>query len=111
MILLALALKMPLVLTPFLLLLHGILFWDEDDVQDMVDDVPVAPNIWTDGSREPIPHLDVDVAGTGAFVHSPSFIFDNHHWVMLKILMIRMKAALTSFRVFLALFSGCFTLS
>ena len=46
----------------------------------MVDDVPVAPNIWTDGSREPIPHLDVDVAGAGAFVHSPSFIFDNHHW-------------------------------
>ena len=25
-------------------------FWDQDDVQDMVDDVPVAPNIWTDGS-------------------------------------------------------------
>ena len=21
-------------------------FWDQDDVQDMVDDVPVAPNIW-----------------------------------------------------------------
>ena len=55
-------------------------FWDEDDVQDMVDDVPVAPNIWTDASREPIPHLDVDVAGAGAFVHSPSFIFVNHHW-------------------------------
>ena len=46
----------------------------------MVDDVPVAPNIWTDGSREPIPHLDVDVAGAGAFVHSPAIIFDNHHW-------------------------------
>ena len=30
-------------------------FWDQDDVQDMVDDVPVAPNIWTDGSREPYP--------------------------------------------------------
>ena len=56
-------------------------FWDEDVFQDMVDDVPVAPNIWTDGSREPIPHLDVDVAGAGAFVHSPSIIYDNHHCV------------------------------
>ena len=56
------------------------LFWDQDDVQDMVDDVPVAPNIWTDGSREPIPHLDVEVAGAGAFVHSPAIIFDSHHW-------------------------------
>ena len=37
------------------------------DVQDMVDDVPVAPNIWTDGSRELIPHLDVEIAGAGAF--------------------------------------------
>ena len=45
-------------------------FWDQDDAQDMVDDVPVAPNIWTDGSREPIPHLDVEVAGAGAFIHS-----------------------------------------
>ena len=55
-------------------------FWDEDDVQDMVDDVPVAPNIWTDGSREPIPHLDVEVAGAGAFVHSLAIIFDSNHW-------------------------------
>ena len=55
-------------------------FWDQDDVQDMIDDVPDALNIWTDGGREPIPHLDVDVAGAGAFVHSSAFIFDNHHW-------------------------------
>ena len=55
-------------------------FWDQDDVRDMVDDVPVAPNIWTDGSREPIPHLDVEIAGAGAFVHSPSIIFDSHYW-------------------------------
>ena len=55
-------------------------FWDQDDVQDMVDDVPVAPNIWTDGSREPIPHLDVEIAGAGAFVHSPAIIFDSNHW-------------------------------
>ena len=48
--------------------------------KDMIDDVPVAPNIWTDGSREPIPHLDVEIAGAGAFVHSPAIIFDSHHW-------------------------------
>ena len=46
----------------------------------MVDDVPVVPNIWTDGSWEPIPHLDVEVAGAGAFVHSPAIIFDCNHW-------------------------------
>ena len=55
-------------------------FWDQDDAQDMVDDVPVAPNIWTDGSREPIPHIDVEVAGAGACVHSPTIIFDSNHW-------------------------------
>ena len=55
-------------------------FWDQDDVQDMIDDVPVAPNIWTDGCREPFPHLDVETAGAGAFVHSPAIIFDSHHW-------------------------------
>ena len=55
-------------------------FWDQDDVQDMVDAVPVAPNIWTDVRREPIPHLDVETAGAGAFVHSPAIIFDSHHW-------------------------------
>ena len=50
-------------------------FWDQDDAHDVVDDVPVHPNIWADGSREPIPHLDVEVAGAGAFVHSPAIIF------------------------------------
>ena len=55
-------------------------FWDQDDVQDMVDDVPVAPNIWTDGSREPIPPLDFETAGAGAFIHYPAFVFDSHAW-------------------------------
>ena len=40
----------------------------------------ITPISGPDGSREPIPHLDVDIAGSGAFVHSPSFIFDSHHW-------------------------------
>ena len=55
-------------------------FWHQADVQDMIDDVPDNPNIWTDGSREPIPHLDVEIAGAGAFIHSPAIIFDSHHW-------------------------------
>ena len=55
-------------------------FWDHDDVEDMIDDVPDFPNIWTDGSREPIPHLDFEIAGAGAFVHSPAIIFDSCHW-------------------------------
>ena len=55
-------------------------FWDHDDVDDMIDDVPDFPNIWTDGSREPIPHLDFEIAGAGAFVHSPAIIFDSCHW-------------------------------
>ena len=55
-------------------------FWDQDDVQDMIDDVPCDPDIWTDGSREPIPHFDVEIAGAGAFVHSPAIIFDSNHW-------------------------------
>ena len=78
--LLALVLRMLFVLILFLPLLPGILFWDQDDVQDMVDDVPDDPNIWTDGSREPIPHLDVEIAGAGAFIHSPAIVFDSHHW-------------------------------
>ena len=36
-------------------------FWDQKDA----DDFPDHPNIWTDGSREPIPHLDVEIAGAG----------------------------------------------
>ena len=55
-------------------------FWDQDDVQDMVDDVPDNPNIWTDGSREPIPHLDIEIAGAGAFIHSPAIVFDSNYW-------------------------------
>ena len=45
---------------------HSISTCDQEDAQDMDDTVPDKPNIWTDGSREPIPHLDVEVAGAGA---------------------------------------------
>ena len=46
----------------------------------MVDDVPVCSQHLTDGSREPFPHLDVEIAGAGAFVHSPAIIFDSNQW-------------------------------
>ena len=59
-------------------------FWDKEAAQDMVDDLPDHPNIWTDGSREPILHLDVEIAGAGAFSHSPAIIFDSNRWVMPK---------------------------
>ena len=78
--LLVLVLRMLLVLILFLPPLPGILFGIKDDVQDVVDDVPDDPNIWTDGSREPIPHLDVEIAGAGAFIHSPAIVFDSHYW-------------------------------
>ena len=71
----------------------------------MVDDVPVAPNIWTDGSREPIPHLDVDVAGLVLLFILRLSSLIVIIGVMLMILMIQMRAALTSSRVFLAQFS------
>ena len=44
--------------------------WDPQDVQNMIEDVPDHPDdhpdIWSDGSTEPIPHLDVEVAGAGS---------------------------------------------
>ena len=46
----------------------------------MVVDVPGDPNISIDGSKEPIPHLDVEIAGAGVFFHFPAIVFDNHHW-------------------------------
>ena len=52
-------------------------FWDQEDAQNMVDDLADHPNIWKDGSREPIPHLDVEIAGAGAFSHSTAMIFDS----------------------------------
>ena len=55
-------------------------FWDQADIQDMIDDVPDNPNIWTDGSREPIAHLDIEIAGAGVLIHSPAIVFDSHSW-------------------------------
>ena len=55
-------------------------FWYQEDAQGVVDNVPDHPNIWTDGSREPILHLDVEVADAEAFVRSPAVVFDFNHW-------------------------------
>ena len=80
-------------------------FWDQDDVQDMADDVPDDPNIWTDGSREPIPHLDIEIAGAGAFIHSPAIVFDSHHWGHVQDLDDPHEGSSHIFRVFLVPFS------
>ena len=45
---------------------------DQEDTQDVADSVPDHPNIWSDGSREPFLHLDLEVAGAGALAHLPS---------------------------------------
>ena len=68
--------RLPLVLILLMLLLLGILFGTR---MEMLDDVPDNPDIWTDGSRELIPHLDIEIAGAGAFVHSLAIVFDRNY--------------------------------
>ena len=76
-------------------------------MQDTINDVSVALHKWTDDNREPIFHLDVEIAGAGAFVHSPAVICFLIVIIgaMLRILMVHTKVALTSSRVFLARFN------
>ena len=38
----------------------------------MAGSVPEQPDIWSNGSREPILHLDIEVAGAGVFYAFPS---------------------------------------
>ena len=66
----------------------------------MVDDVPVAPNIWTDGSREPIITLMMRLLGLVLLFILRLSSLIVIIGVMLKTLMILMRAALTFF--------GCF---
>ena len=80
MILLVTILKRHLGPTPSPPTLLGLFFCDQEDAQDGVDNVLNHSNIRTDGGREPIPHLDVEVAGAGALVHSPAIIFENDRW-------------------------------
>ena len=61
----------------------------------MVVDVLNHPSIWTDGSGELIPHLDVKVAGAGAFVHSPALSLTIIDGDMLRILMADLRVAPT----------------
>ena len=44
-------------------------------IQGMAEAVPDYPNVRSEGSREPIPHLDVEVAGAGVFTHAPDLVF------------------------------------
>ena len=53
---------------------------DQEVAQGMAESVPDQPNIWSDGSGEPIPHLDIEVAGAGVFAHFPANVFDNNRW-------------------------------
>ena len=46
--------------------------------QDTAGAVPDQPNIWTVGSGEPIPHLDIEVAGAGGFSHLSAKDFDGN---------------------------------
>ena len=45
----------------------------------------ITPNIWSNGSWEPIPHLDVEVLGAGAFTHDLAYTCGNHNGVMLRV--------------------------
>ena len=72
----------------------------------MIDDVPVAPNIWTDGSRGNLSLILMlrllELVLLFVLLLSSLIVIIG---VMLRILMILMKAALTSFRVSQAQFS------
>ena len=54
--------------------------WDLEDVLDPADEVPAAPNLWTDGSRDEDPDALVGVAGAGAFVETVPWVFDGRAW-------------------------------
>ena len=54
--------------------------WDPADIIDLADDMPANPNIWTDGSRDEDLDAMVGVAGSGAYVKSVSWVFDDRAW-------------------------------
>ena len=68
-----------MVLTPFILVRAGGL-WDLEGVIDLADNVPVHPNIWTDGSRDEDLDAMVGVAGAGAYVKNVPWVFDDRAW-------------------------------
>ena len=73
----------------------------------MTELVPAASNSWTHGSRDSIDHLDVEIAGSGALIDSPSVVFDNHSWDTARVFMGVMKAVLVAFRQFQLLVENC----
>ena len=54
--------------------------WEREDLECMTDLVSSAPHIWSDGGRGSFDHLDVEIADSGAFILSPSGVFDNQAW-------------------------------
>ena len=59
---------------------HLVPWLGPQDVQETTDDVPDHTNICSDGSMEPIPHLDVEVAGAEVLLMLLPSFFDNHEW-------------------------------
>ena len=53
--------------------------WDPLDQEDIADDPPQHPKIWTDGSRDTVPGTKIEVAGAGALVQQAEVVFDHHH--------------------------------
>ena len=53
--------------------------WDPLDQEDIADDPPQHPNIWTDGSRDTVPGTKIEVGGAGTLVQQADVVFDNHH--------------------------------
>ena len=49
--------------------------WDLDDAQEWAGSVSDQPNISSDGSREPVLHLDIEKAGAGTFRTSSAVYF------------------------------------
>ena len=50
------------------------------DLDYMAEAVPTHPNVWSDGSRDAVQHVDVEVAGCRVFTHAPASIFDKRNW-------------------------------
>ena len=51
-----------------------------EDIADLANDVPAAPDFWTDGSRDEDLDALVDVAGAGAFTRSVPWVLDGRAW-------------------------------
>ena len=80
--------------------------WDPEGVLDLADDVPGAPNLWTDGGRDEDPDALIGVAGAGAFVRSVPWVLMVElggmlkTWMLLKMLLVSFLWSLAGSRLF-----------